>query len=284
MRFFYYSYVCCRYDHNLSHFSQVKTTIVYINQGVTTCRAKGEAFQVVALYLNYYIKHILIIMNIKLATYTIMIAAASFVISGCSQMTQTQKGTVIGSAAGGTLGAIIGKKAGNTAVGAIIGGAIGGTAGAFIGRKMDRQAEEIQQNVPGAEVIKTGEGLIVKFTDGILFDFNKSDLKSAGISNVASLAATMKNNPETNIMVIGHTDNVGSDSYNLSLSERRAQSVKSLAVANGVSASRITISGKGKAEPIADNSTEDGRAQNRRVEIVIVANEQLKNEARQNAQ
>jgi len=149
---------------------------------------------------------------------------------------------------------------------------------------MDRQAEEIQQNVPGAEVIKTGEGLIVKFTDGILFDFNKSDLKSAGISNVASLAATMKNNPETNIMVIGHTDNVGSDSYNYTLSEKRAQSVKSLAVANGVSASRITISGKGKAEPIADNGTEAGRAQNRRVEIVIVANDQLKNEARQNAQ
>jgi len=224
------------------------------------------------------------IMNIKLATYTIMIAAASFVISGCSQMTQTQKGTVIGSAAGGSLGAIIGKKAGNTAVGAIIGGAIGGTAGAFIGRKMDRQAEEIQQNVPGAEVIKTGEGLIVKFTDGILFDFNKSDLKSAGVSNVASLAATMKNNPETNIMVIGHTDNVGSDSYNYTLSEKRAQSVKSLAVANGVSASRITISGKGKVEPIADNSTEDGRAQNRRVEIVIVANDQMKNEARQSGQ
>ncbi|EOR93750.1 OmpA family protein [Arcticibacter svalbardensis MN12-7] len=223
-------------------------------------------------------------MNIKLATYTVMIASASFLISGCSQLTQTQKGTAIGAGAGGTLGAIIGKKAGNTAVGAIIGGAIGGTAGAFIGRKMDRQAAEIEQKVPGAEVIKTGEGLIVKFNDGILFDFNKSDLKSAGVTNVASLASTMQNNPETNIMVIGHTDNVGSDSYNNSLSERRAQSVKSLAISNGISASRITISGKGKAEPIADNTTETGRAQNRRVEIVIVANDQLKNEARQSAQ
>nr|WP_069659583.1 OmpA family protein [Arcticibacter eurypsychrophilus] len=223
-------------------------------------------------------------MNIKLATYTVMIASASFLISGCSQLTQTQKGTAIGAGAGGTLGAIIGKKAGNTAVGAIIGGAIGGTAGAFIGRKMDRQAAEIQQKVPGAEVIKTGEGLIVKFNDGILFDFNKSDLKSAGVTNVANLASTMQNNPETNIMVIGHTDNVGSDSYNYTLSEKRAQSVKSLAVSNGISASRITISGKGKVEPIADNTTEAGRAQNRRVEIVIVANDQLKNEARQSAQ
>lgn len=224
------------------------------------------------------------LMKIRIATLFVAFATITMVGSGCSQMTRTQKGAVIGSAAGGTIGALIGKKAGNTAVGAIIGGAVGGTAGAFIGRKMDRQAEEIKRTVPGAEVIKAGEGLIVKFDSGILFDFNKADLKDAARTNITNLATSMKNNPETNIMVIGHTDNVGSDSYNYTLSERRAQSVKDFAVTNGVSSSRITIQGKGKTEPIADNSTESGRAQNRRVEIVIVANEQMKNEARQSAQ
>jgi len=222
--------------------------------------------------------------KIKIATWCVAIATTSFVATSCSQMTRTQKGAVIGSAAGGTIGALIGKKAGNTAVGAIVGGAIGGTAGAFIGRKMDRQAEEIKNTVPGAEVIKAGEGLIVKFDSGILFDFGKSNLKDAARTNIANLAASMKNNPQTNIMVIGHTDDVGSDSFNYTLSEKRAQSVKDFAVANGVSSSRVNISGKGEAEPIADNTTESGRSQNRRVEIVIVANEQMKNEARQSAQ
>lgn len=223
-------------------------------------------------------------MRIKIATYCVALATTAFLATSCSQMTRTQKGAVIGSAAGGTIGALIGKKAGNTAVGAIVGGAIGGTAGAFIGRKMDRQAEEIKRTVPGAEVIKAGEGLIVKFDSGILFDFNKSNLKDAARTNITNLAASMKNNPQTNILVVGHTDDVGSDSYNMSLSERRAQAVKDFAVANGVSSSRINISGKGESEPIADNTTEAGRSQNRRVEIVIVANEQMKNEARQSAQ
>src|SRR5690606_19458305 len=111
--------------------------------------------------------------------------------------------------AGGVVGAIIGKKAGNTAVGAIIGGAVGGTAGAFIGRKMDRQAAEIKETVPGAEVIREGEGIIVKFDSGILFDINKADLKAAAKTNIANLAASLKKNPETNILIIGHTDNTG---------------------------------------------------------------------------
>ncbi|PWG82509.1 OmpA family protein [Pararcticibacter amylolyticus] len=222
--------------------------------------------------------------KIKIATYCVAFASATFLATGCSQMTKTQKGAVIGSAAGGTIGALIGKKAGNTAVGAILGGAIGGTAGAFIGRKMDRQAQEIKNTVPGAEVIDAEEGLIVKFDSGLLFDFDKSNLKDAAKTNIANLAASMKNNPQTDIMVIGHTDDKGSDSYNLSLSERRAQAVKDFAVANGVSASRLRIVGKGESEPIGDNTTEAGRAQNRRVEIVIVANDQMKKEARQSAQ
>jgi outer membrane protein OmpA-like peptidoglycan-associated protein len=189
----------------------------------------------------------------------------------------------VGAVAGGTIGALIGKKAGNTAVGAIVGGAIGGTAGAFIGRKMDRQAEQLKQTIPGAEVIREGEGIIVKFDSGILFDVNKSDLKAAAMSNIQNLAKSLKDNPETNVLIIGHTDNTGSDDYNAKLSERRAEAVKTFAMNQGVAGSRLNTQGKGENEPIADNSTEDGRSKNRRVEIVIVANEQLKEEAKRNA-
>ncbi|WP_423146656.1 OmpA family protein [Rubrolithibacter danxiaensis] len=222
--------------------------------------------------------------KIKIATFFIALATTAMVAPGCSKMTKTQKGAVIGAGAGGTIGALIGKKAGNTAVGAIIGGAIGGTAGAFIGRKMDRQAAEIKKTVPGAEVIDAGEGLIVKFDTGILFDFNKSDLKDAAKTNLQNLAATMKNNAETNIMIVGHTDNVGSDSYNYSLSERRAEAVKAYTAAQGITSSRLTTVGKGEAEPIADNDSEAGRSKNRRVEIVIVANDKMKEEAKAQAQ
>ncbi len=202
----------------------------------------------------------------------------------CATATKSQKGAVIGAAAGGTIGAIIGKKAGNTAVGAIIGGAVGGTAGAVIGRKMDRQAEEIKQTVPNAEVIREGEGIIVKFDSGILFDVDQSALKGEARSNIESLATSLKNNPQTNILIVGHTDATGTDAYNYRLSERRAASVKSYAVAQGISASRLTTEGRGETEPISDNTTDSGKAQNRRVEIVIVANEAMKADARANGQ
>ncbi len=216
----------------------------------------------------------------KLAVFSIAVAVAATFNTGCKSFTKTQKGTAIGAGAGGTIGALIGRKAGNTAIGAIIGGAIGGTAGAFIGRKMDRQAAEIKQTVPGADVVREGEGLIVKFDSGILFDVNKTALKTAATTNLQNLAASMQQNPDTNIMVVGYTDNTGSDTYNQNLSVRRAEAVKSSITANGVSGSRLTTQGKGESEPIADNSTEAGRSQNRRVEIVIVANDKMKAEAK----
>jgi outer membrane protein OmpA-like peptidoglycan-associated protein len=223
-------------------------------------------------------------LKIKIATYSLLLASSAMLLSGCDSLTKTQKGAAIGAGAGGVVGAIIGKKAGNTAVGAIIGGAVGGTAGAFIGRKMDRQAAEIKETVPGAEVIREGEGIIVKFDSGILFDINKADLKAAAKTNIANLAASLKKNPETNILIIGHTDNTGSDQLNMDLSMKRAQSVKALAIANGVESNRINTEGKGKNEPIADNDTAEGRTLNRRVEIVIVANNDLKKEAKDSAQ
>lgn len=220
-------------------------------------------------------------LNIKTAFIAVTLAAASIVNPGCNSLTKTQKGAAIGAGAGGTVGAFIGKAAGNTALGAIIGGAVGGTAGAFIGRNMDRQAAEIKQTVPGATVVREGEGIIVKFDSGILFDVDKTALKPVAQTNLQNLAASLQKNPETNIMIIGHTDNTGSDSYNMDLSVRRAEAVKSYITNSGVSAARLSTTGKGESEPIGDNTTAAGRAQNRRVEIVIVANDQLKQEAKQ---
>ncbi len=201
----------------------------------------------------------------------------------CKSLTNTQKGTGIGAAAGGTIGALIGKKAGNTAVGAIIGGAIGGTAGALIGRKMDKQAKEIQQSIPGAEVIPYEEGIIVKFDSGILFGVDKAALQPNAKQNIDNLAASLNKYPDTDIMVIGHTDASGADGYNMKLSDRRAGSVKDYAIAQGVSPSRLKTVGKGETEPIASNDTAEGMSLNRRVEIVIVANEKMKQEAKAQA-
>lgn len=222
--------------------------------------------------------------KIKIATLGLAIATSTLLFQGCATATKTQKGAVIGATAGGVIGAIIGKKAGNTAVGAIIGGAVGGTAGAYIGKRMDRQAAEIKQTVPNAEVIREGEGIIVKFDSGILFDVDQSALKTAARSNIENLVVSLKNNPETNILIVGHTDATGTDAYNYRLSERRAASVKSFAASQGISSSRLTTEGRGETEAIADNTSESGRAQNRRVEIVIVANEAMKADARANTQ
>ncbi|MEE1946192.1 OmpA family protein [Pedobacter sp. KR3-3] len=215
----------------------------------------------------------------KIATLSVAFAIGAMTFQGCDSLTNTQKGAGIGAAAGGVIGGIIGKKAGNTAVGAIIGAAVGGTAGGFIGKRMDKQAAEIQNAIPNAEVIREGEGIIVKFDSGILFDFDKFDLKDAAKQNVQSLAASINQYPGTDIKVIGHTDSRGTEQYNMTLSEKRAAAVKAYAVSQGVPPARLITVGKGFSEPIADNATDAGRAANRRVEIVIVANDQLKKEA-----
>jgi outer membrane protein OmpA-like peptidoglycan-associated protein len=221
--------------------------------------------------------------KIRTATVAIALSVGLMVFQSCDSLTKTQKGAGIGAAAGGVLGAIIGKKAGNTAVGAVIGAAVGGTAGGFIGKRMDKQAAEIQTAIPGAEVIREGEGIIVRFDSGILFDFNKSELKDAAKKNIQSLAASLNQYPGTDVKVIGHTDNIGTAAVNQTMSEKRAAAVKAYAVSQGVPSSRLVTEGKGFSEPIADNATEQGRAANRRVEIVIVANDQLKKEAAEKA-
>jgi len=218
-------------------------------------------------------------LKISILSLALLIGSNTF-FTACKSLTKTQKGAGIGAVAGGSIGALIGKKAGNTAIGAVIGGAIGGTAGAYIGRSMDKQAKEIEQSVPGAEVIPAGEGIIVKFASGILFGSNQFELVQNAKDNIGNLAASLNKYPNTDVMIIGHTDADGTDDYNLKLSLNRAAAVKSYAVLKGVDSNRLKIIGKGESEPIASNLTDDGKAGNRRVEIVIVANQKIKIDAK----
>lgn len=224
--------------------------------------------------------------NRKIAVYGLSVATSAMLFASCAAIqntSNTTKGAAIGTAAGAGLGALIGGKAGNTAVGAIAGAAIGGVAGGLIGKKMDKQAKEIENTVAGAEVIKADEGIIVKFDEGILFDFNSSTLKSAAKTNISKLVETLNKEPGTNILVLGHTDNIGTLAANQKVSDARAASVKAYAVSQGLSGSRIKTEGKNYSEPIASNDTNEGRAENRRVEIVIVAGDDMIKEAQAEA-
>ncbi|SFI72037.1 Outer membrane protein OmpA [Kaistella treverensis] len=195
-----------------------------------------------------------------------------------------QKGTVIGTAAGAVIGGIIGNNVGkgkNAPVGAVLGGIVGGVAGNVIGGKMDKQAKEIKETLPGAEVERVGEGIKVTMKENMVnFGFDSSTLSSAAQMNLDKLAEVLKNNPDTNINIYGYTDSKGTDSYNLSLSDRRAAAVKSYLVSKGLDASRMITMGRGEQEPVATNDTEEGRAQNRRVEFAITANENMINDAK----
>lgn len=203
----------------------------------------------------------------------IAMAALSF---SCSSTSKTKKGAAIGAAAGGVLGAVVGNKAGNTIVGAIVGAAVGGAAGAYIGHYMDKQADEMREDIDGAKIERVGEGIKITFDSGILFDVNKSDLKPEAKRNLESLATILNKYEDTNVLIEGHTDNVGSEEYNMELSERRSQSVANYLATLNVDATRFTIMGYGESQPIATNETVEGRAQNRRVELAIMANEKLK--------
>ncbi len=204
-----------------------------------------------------------------------LVIILSQVLTGCNA-TNTTKGGAIGAGAGGAIGGVIGHKSGNTAVGAIIGAAVGGTAGALIGRHMDKQAEELKQDLKGATVERVGEGILITFDSGLLFDVDKSDIQTTTKANLDDLAATLKKYDDTNILVEGHTDATGEESYNKKLSDKRAESVEDYLVSNGVADSRITTQGYGESQPIGDNNTAAGRRQNRRVEVAIYANKQMK--------
>lgn len=209
---------------------------------------------------------------------TIVTICLSLSLVGCGA-SNALKGGAIGAGAGAVIGGLIGHATGSTATGAIIGGAVGGTAGAIIGHNMDKQAEEMKKNIENAKVERVGEGINITFDAGILFAVNSSSLQPAAKESVKKLAEILNKYPDTNIMIDGNTDNTGKKEYNQKLSERRAKAVADYAIGLGVASSRITTIGNGDNKPVATNDTPEGRQKNRRVEVAIVANEKMKNDA-----
>lgn len=204
--------------------------------------------------------------------------AVAVTLPACSSLNNTQKGAVIGAAGGGAVGAVIGKKVGSTAKGAIIGAAVGGTAGAIIGSRMDKQASELAMEIPGARVERVGEGIVVTFDSGLLFAYDSDAISGDARTNLTNLAESLKKYDGTDVLIVGHTDATGSDSYNQGLSERRAASAARFITTQGVTNTRLRTAGRGELEPIESNDSAESRAQNRRVEIVIVAGDELKRE------
>jgi outer membrane protein OmpA-like peptidoglycan-associated protein len=205
--------------------------------------------------------------------------ALTILFSGCASLSKAFKGGAIGTAAGGAAGAVIGRASGNTAMGAVIGATVGGVTGAVIGNKMDKQAAEIKKEVPGVNVERVGEGIVIEFTSDVLFGFDASNLRSEAQDNLDKLIIILNKYPDTNIEIHGHTDSKGSVAYNQALSERRAGSVSGYLSSNYIKSQRLTTTGFGEEKPKYENETAEGRAQNRRVEFAITANEKMINEA-----
>jgi len=200
----------------------------------------------------------------------------------CASSTQT--GAVVGAASGAVIGGAIGSQSGNTVVGAILGAAVGGTAGAVIGNYMDKQAAEMERDLEGARVERIGEGIKITFDSGLLFDVNSYQLQPEAKENLSNLSTILRKYDDTDVLIEGHTDSDGSNEYNYSLSERRAKSVKSYLIIQDVNGSRMTTIGYGESQPVADNSSEAGKQANRRVEVGVIANDELKRQAEKQAQ
>jgi outer membrane protein OmpA-like peptidoglycan-associated protein len=199
--------------------------------------------------------------------------------SACASLSKKESGAIIGATTGAAVGAAVGSANGSTAKGAIIGAAVGGTAGAVIGHQMDQQAKEIKQNIPGAIVERVGEGLQVTFESGLLFDFDSDVLRAEARNNLATFAKSLEKYPGTDVLIVGHTDSKGTDDYNAALSAKRAAAAENYLASQGVTRARLRSTGRGESEPLATNDTEEGRQKNRRVEVAIYANQQLKTQA-----
>ena len=225
------------------------------------------------------------------------VAAIALMISSCEtsrKVTNRDKGAAIGAAGGAVIGGVIGNNVGNknnTALGAILGAVVGGVAGGIIGNKMDKQAEKIKTEVPGAKVERIGEGIDVTFDEnnpdgskaGVYFETNKYNISSNSKLALDKLQKIFAEYPETNILIEGHTDDVGTGTYNMDLSEKRAKAVSDALRSSGVSSSRLITKWYGETQPKVTNDSDGNRALNRRVQFVITANENMKAEAKQEA-
>jgi outer membrane protein OmpA-like peptidoglycan-associated protein len=207
------------------------------------------------------------------------LSIAALALGACQTLnTNKERGAVTGAAIGAVAGGVIGKHQGSTAKGAIIGATVGGVIGGVIGHQMDQQAKELEQSIPGATIERVGEGIQVTFASGLLYDFDSDVVKAEAQNNLKNLAASLHKFPNSDLVVIGHTDSQGSDSYNQGLSERRARAAAMYLASQGVEASRIRTMGLGETEPKASNDSEAGMQQNRRVEVAIFASEAYRNQ------
>ena len=211
-----------------------------------------------------------------------ILACAMTVLTGCATLNNLAKGSLIGGVGGGAVGAGVGAAIGGdkgAAIGAAIGTAVGAGAGAIIGNVMDKKAEELAAlEAAQVETVEDANGLKaikVTFDSGILFATNKSNLSAEAKSNLKKFADEMKDLSDTDITIYGHTDNTGSAEVNERLALQRANAVSAELQADGIAKSRITTEGKSFTMPVADNSTAEGRAQNRRVEVFISANQNM---------
>lgn len=207
-------------------------------------------------------------------------AMFAVLLTNCKSANNTQKGTAIGAVAGAGAGALIGGGGKSSVWGALIGAAVGGGAGYVIGHHMDKQAKEIKQAVPDAQVERVGEGINMTFNSGLLFQINSSALSEAAKTNLEKVAGVFVKYPETNILIEGHTDDTGTPEYNMELSKKRAYSVSDYLQSKGVASSRMNVKWYGEAQPKVPNTTDANRTMNRRVEVAITANEQMKQEAK----
>jgi len=199
------------------------------------------------------------------------LAALMPLAAGCA-MNKAEKGATIGVVGGAAVGAAIGKATGNTVRGAIIGAAVGGIAGGLIGHEMDKQAAELAYDMPGAVVQRVGEGITVTFPDGLLFGYDSDQLTAEARDNLRKFAASLQKYPNTRTLIVGHTDSDGTAAYNMDLSDRRSYSASTFICGEGVNRARVTTAGRGESEPIATDSSDEGRRLNRRIEIAIFAN------------
>jgi len=226
--------------------------------------------------------------KIGISLFTLVLAFSLVNCKATRNANNKQKGAVIGAAGGAVLGAIIGNnvgKGGNGELGAVIGGVVGGTAGVLIGNKMDKQAQKIEEEIPGATVERVDDGIVVTFDEnsGVYFSTDKYNINTASQETLNKLANVFIEFPDTNILVVGHTDNVGAEDYNMTLSKNRAYAVTNYLVGKGLNSGRFTTNWFGESQPMHDNSTASGRAKNRRVNVAILPNEQMIQDAKQQA-
>ena len=201
------------------------------------------------------------------------VAAAALLMAGCADMSPRQQGTAqgagIGAVAGAVLGAVTGGKAGT---GAVIGGALGAVAGNVWSKRQEDRRVALEQATrgTGVEVSRTPDNqLKLNIPNDVSFDVNSATIRPAMRGVLDPFAAALRDDPNARVMIVGHTDNTGPDSVNNPLSLERARSVHDYLISRGVSASHMQTAGRGEREPVADNTTESGRARNRRVEIYL---------------